>query len=261
MAGEDHDPAGDGGHEPGVDADAFADVARSSSPQASVAELEAALAESREAQEKCRRFLADAAHQLRTPMTGIQTAAEILLGGPQPAQRDKLLANLVRETMRASRLIGDLLRLARLEGARSLARTRTDLVALCREEIDRAWSLAPRLDMAVQFPKAQCHVEVDHEAVREILANLLDNARRHAVAQIKIDMETDNDAVVVRVADDGPGLAAGQEEEVFERFVSLDGMGGSGLGLPIARELAQAHGGNLTYQQGAFVLRLPLGGR
>lgn len=227
---------------------------------AALAQTEGALSEAREAQETCRQFLADAAHQLRTPMTGIQVSAETLLRGPQQAQRDKLLANLVRETSRSSRLIGDLLRLAHLDEARSVTRTPTDLVALCRDEVDRAWSMAPRLDVVLRAPEPECQALVDEKAVREIVANLLDNARRHARDRIEVDVGGDDAAVVVRVADDGPGLPADSVEKVFKRFVSLDGMGGSGLGLPIAKELARAHDGDLTYEDHAFVLRLPVVG-
>lgn len=229
---------------------------------ATLAQMEDALAEARAAQETCRRFLADAAHQLRTPMTGIQASAETLLRGPQQqAHRDKLLATLLRETSRSSRLIGDLLRLAHLDEARPLRRAPADLVALCRDEADRAWSMAPHLDVVLRAPEPQCQLEVEDAAIHEIVANLLDNARRHARARIEVSVETGEDAVVVRVADDGPGLADGVVDKVFDRFVSLDGMGGSGLGLPIARELARAHDGELSYESGAFALLLPLVGK
>jgi signal transduction histidine kinase len=98
---------------------------------------------------------------------------------------------------------------------------------------------------------------VNAEAVIEILSNLADNARRHAVSCLSLEVQCDRDAVCIRMRDDGPGLPEGQELRVFERFTSLDAHGGTGLGLPIARELARVQGGELTYAEGVFVLRLP----
>ncbi len=100
-------------------------------------------------------------------------------------------------------------------------------------------------------------VELDPQGFREIVGNLLDNARRHAVSRIEVSVDKGGDAVLVRVCDDGRGLPPGAESRAFEPFVSLDGQGGSGLGLAVSEILAQAHGGTLTYEGGAFVLRLP----
>lgn len=90
------------------------------------------------------------------------------------------------------------------------------------------------------------------------MANLLDNARRHAHSRIDVVITPGRDRIELRVADDGPGVPVELTERVFGRFVSLDGLGGSGLGLPIARDLARACGGDLTYEDGGFVLHLPL---
>lgn len=221
--------------------------------------LERAEAEAGELEARSHRFLADAAHQLRTPIAGIRACAEtLLLGAPAP-ERDRLLADMVRETSRAARLITALLRMARLDQGEVLAPARCDLVALCRDEADRARALAPDLDIAVRTGDAggEDRPELDADAVREVLANLLDNARRHATRCIELVVATGAAAVEVRVVDDGPGLPPAMAERAFERFVSLDGKGGSGLGLPIARGLARAHGGDLAYENGAFVLRLP----
>ncbi len=227
--------------------------------RARLAELEAELSECRAAQISSRRFVADAAHQLRTPMTGIQASAESLLRGAGPELRDALLANLVRETSRSARLIADLLKLARLDEGEPVRPAALDLVSLCRDEISRAWSLAPQLDVVLRAPALDWGVEVDENAVREILANLLDNARRHARSQIEVVLQADDEGVEVLVGDDGPGVSPDVVERIFDRFVTLDGLGGSGLGLAIGRELARAHGGDLGYREGAFVLRLPVG--
>lgn len=223
---------------------------------ARLAEVEAALVECREAQASSRRFVADAAHQLRTPMTGVMASAEALLRGAAPALRDELLANLVRETSRAARLISDLLKLARVEEGSPLQATHLDFIALCRDEMSRAFSLAPHLDVVLRAPALEWWVRVDDNMVREVLANLLDNARRHARSEIVVALEAVEQGIEVRISDDGPGVDPEMVERIFERFVSLDEFGGSGLGLAIARDLARSHGGDLHHKSGAFVLHL-----
>lgn len=220
--------------------------------------LEEALADAQAAEARSRGFLADAAHQLRTPLAGIRAAAQSLLLGTDAVDRDRLLTDLVREASRAGRLVGSLLQIARIDEGEALIPKPTDLVALCADEVDRAWSIAPRLDIVLGTEELPPELPVlDEGAVREILANLLDNARRHAEARIEIVVGRNGGGVDVRVSDDGPGLPLGAEERVFQRFVSLDGKGGCGLGLAIARELARAHGGDLSYQRPNFALRLP----
>ena len=220
--------------------------------------LQEALDDARLSEELSRRFLADAAHQLRTPIAGIRACAETLLRGTGPEARDRLLADVVRETARASRLMQSLLRLARLDRGEGLSTRPSDLVALCRAEADRARVLAPDLNISVHVvgppPPA---VPLDDKGVQEIVANLLDNARRHAVTRVDVMIRTGDGDVEVGVTDDGFGVAADAVDRIFERFVSLDGKGGSGLGLPIARELARAHGGDLAYRSKVFVLTLP----
>lgn len=225
---------------------------------ATLGALETALDEARASEARSRRFLADAAHQLRTPMAGIRACAETLLRGAPLAERDRLLADMVRETSRASRLMASLLQMARLDQGEALSPASCDLLSLCRDEAERARLLAPDLDIVVSGDVAD-RPELDPSAAREILANLLDNARRHARHRVSVQVRGADGGLQVRVADDGSGLAAGMEERVFERFVSLDGKGGSGLGLAIARGLAQACGGDLCYEDGAFVLRVPGG--
>lgn len=223
---------------------------------ATLSALETALDEARASEARSRRFLADAAHQLRTPMAGIRACAETLLRGPAPSERDHLLADMVRETTRASRLMASLLQMARMDQGEALAPVTCDLAALCRDEAERARLLAPDLDMAVHA-NGPAPLDLDPNAAREIVANLLDNARRHARSRVDVVVGDAAGGVEVRVADDGDGVPAGMEEQVFEPFVSLDGRGGSGLGLAIARGLANASGGDLSYEEGAFVLRFP----
>ena len=212
----------------------------------------------REAEQHSRRFLADAAHQLKTPITRIQASAETLMHSQSRPERDHLVATTLRETSRAARIIQSLLQLARLDQGQQLNPKRCDLVLLCRDEAGRAQDLAPHLDVAVAVSgHSELRPELDADAVRDILANLLDNARRHAVTLIEMAITLTDTQVEIRVSDDGAGLDEDVAERVFARFVSLDGEGGSGLGLPIARGLARAHGGDIVYEADAFVVRLP----
>jgi PAS domain S-box-containing protein len=225
--------------------------------EATLRSLEDALKESRESESRCRRFLADAAHQLRTPIAGIRACAETLLRGAPPARRDELLLDVVRETSRAGRVMTGLLRMARVDQGETLTLRECDLVGVCAAEVERFQALAPDLEIGMRATTVfTSPPQLDAEVVREILANVLDNARRHASRRIELVVGADDGHVEIRVDDDGPGLPPADVERAFERFISLDGGGGSGLGLPIAKGLAKAHGGDLEYQDG-FVLRLP----
>jgi two-component system, OmpR family, sensor kinase len=217
---------------------------------------EAAVTAARTEEARSRRFVADAAHQLRTPIAGLRAATEALLHDPETADRDRLLAHLAREASRTGRLLDALLRVAEQDRGDAPVTSSADLVALVRDEIARQHPLAPRLTFDLAAPST-CWLETDVDGVREAMANLLDNARRHARERIEVTLERSDHAVTVRVADDGPGLGPGSEEHVFERFVSLDGRGGAGLGLAIARATARAQDGDLRWVDGAFELTLP----
>jgi PAS domain S-box-containing protein len=220
--------------------------------------LESALDEARDSEARTRKFLSDAAHHLRNPVAGIRACVETLLRGPDPDGRDRLLTEIARETSRISRLVDRLLRIARLEQGEPLTLEARDLVDLCHDEAERAQSLAPHLAIVVRANQPLLP-ELHEQAVCEILRNLLENARRHAVHRVDVSVVAGDGGVLVHVVDDGPGLPHGGEARAFEPFVSLDGRGGSGLGLTVSKALARAHGGDLTYDGGTFALRLPLG--
>jgi len=217
------------------------------------------------AEERMRQFLADASHELRTPVAGLQAGAETLLrDNPGRAQREQLAYGMVRETRRAGRLVEDLLLMTRLEGPPGADRT-----PLRREPVDLA-DLAARVvgdqrrlasDVLVEVHNERAAVVYgDSERLTQVLTNLLDNARhvtppggRITVSVQRIDGagEGDDDVVQVHVDDTGPGVPAGDRDRIFDRFVRLDqarsrAHGGSGLGLPIARAIAAAHRGTLT---------------
>ena len=227
----------------------------------SIRTLQGALEAAERSEEQARTFLADAAHQLRQPITGVQACVEALLSDPSRPDRHRLMANMVRGTVRAGQLVAALLRMARLDqGQHVIKPAPCDVVGICTDEADRLYSLAPNLNIVLRAEQLDDpRPAIDAEALRDIVANLLDNARRYAVQQITVTIRVENGRVEVRVADDGPGLPDDLVERAFDRFVTVGSHGGSGLGLPIARGLARAHGGDLTYD-GSFVLRLAAAG-
>ncbi|AGL16225.1 cell wall metabolism sensor histidine kinase WalK [Actinoplanes sp. N902-109] len=203
---------------------------------------------------RMRSFLSDASHELRTPMAGLQASAELLLReNPHREQRERLAVAMIRETRRAARLVDDLLTMARLGQGMPLLLERVDLLALAEAEVDRARSLSPGLTFETGG-EAGTHVDGDPVRLGQIVTNLLDNAR-HATppgGTVSVRVHRRGPRVRLAVADTGPDVPAAERALIFERFRRGDASrsrhtGGAGLGLPIARGLAQAHGGDLTY--------------
>lgn len=224
--------------------------------------LETAVEEARASDAATRRFLADASHELRTPIAALQASVETLLREqPERPERDRLEAAVARDTERLGRLVNDLLGLARLEA--HPARTAVDLLTLTRPLIDNAQSRAP--DAAITL-RADNNTTVpgDPDAIERVLRNLIDNALAaiQPAGRIDIDLRRVNGYVEACVIDDGPGVPEPQRQRIFERFVRLDpNKPGHGLGLAIAQRIAHQHHGDLTCDnatQGAsFTLRLP----
>ncbi|HEU4909481.1 MAG TPA: HAMP domain-containing sensor histidine kinase [Propionibacteriaceae bacterium] len=234
-------------------------------------ELEGAEARAQQAEERTRAFLADAAHELRTPIAGVQAAAETLLHHDDQLdhqERQHLQALLVREAERAGALISDLLAAARLDAGIDLDLAPVSLRTLAHTEIDRVRLLHPEATVTMSGPEVVARA--DAAKVSSILRNVIDNAMRAAGPQGKVHVvirEQDHFAIA-EVWDSGPGVPPSERERIFERLVRLDhdrakDTGGSGLGLAIARGYARAHGGDLTCEDpsgmGAiFRLLLPL---
>ncbi|MEV5332199.1 sensor histidine kinase [Streptomyces werraensis] len=208
--------------------------------------------------ERQRRFVADASHELRSPIASLRTQLEVAAAHPDLLDLD----GAVEDTVRLQNLAADLLLLARLDAGERPAGTRVDLAALAREEA------AGRRRVTVEAEPAE--VSGSRGQLGRVLANLLDNAERHARERITVTVRREGGEAVVGVADDGEGVAEADRERIFERFVRLDAArsrddGGAGLGLAIARDVAVRHGGTLTAGAapagGAlFELRLPLAG-
>jgi two-component system OmpR family sensor kinase len=216
----------------------------------------AALA-AREAEQQGREFLALAAHQLRTPLAVIRSTTEALVVNDDAEDQEELLGGLARESARAGRLVTALLRVARLDQRGSIPLRDVDLVEVVRSEVDRASARKPGVAWCLEAPDGSAPLRCNPDSLSEAIAALLDNAGRHARTTVTVRVEHRGEAIVVAVGDDGPGLPPGSEASAFQRFVSLDGAGGTGLGLPIARGIAESHRGSLTYEDGAFVVSLP----
>lgn len=232
--------------------------------------------DARRAEAATRRFLVDAAHELRTPIAGIQVAAEQLASNAGRHQHDEVARGqyrratlLLSDARRAGRLVGDMLDLSRIDAGLPLDVQDVDLARVVDAEADRTTMLAPRLTV-VRTGLAELEVKADPTRLAQILGNLLDNARRYTPAggAINVDLRAGDHTAEVTVTDTGPGIPEEERERIFERLVRLDAgrardHGGAGLGLPIARALARAHGGELTClprEGGAqFRLSLPVG--
>jgi signal transduction histidine kinase len=198
-----------------------------------------------------RQFVADAAHELRSPIAAMHTQLEVGLNHPDAATREELLGGTLQDTERLAALVDDLLVLARLEAEPTVNTTVVDVA-----ELVDATTAERQL------------VRGDRQALARALDNLVANANRHAASQVVVSIDRVDPATVeISVDDDGPGVPAADRIRIFERFVRLDDArarddGGSGLGLAIVQATASAHGGSIRVEDsdlgGArFVLTLP----
>ncbi|MCQ8191447.1 sensor histidine kinase [Streptomyces rugosispiralis] len=210
--------------------------------------------------ERQRAFVADASHELRSPVASLRTQLEVGAAHPELLDLDGAVADVVR----LQRLAADLLLLARLDaGERPTGGTPVALDALVREEL--AQRVTDRVP--VRDETAPVAVPGSRGQLAQVLGNLVDNAQRHARSGVRVAVREEGRWAVLEVADDGAGVPEAERERIFERFVRLDDArsrddGGAGLGLAIARDVAARHGGTLavrTAPEGGalFELRLP----
>jgi len=227
-----------------------------------VESLEKAIEEARASDAATRRFLADASHELRTPIAALQASIETLLREqPERPERDRLEAAAARDTERLGGLVNDLLGLARLEAHPT--RTPVDLTAVTRLLVEEAGERAPQATIALSADN-DITVRGDPDALERVLRNLIDNALAAIppTGRIEVHLRRVNGYVQARVTDDGPGVPESERERIFDRFVRLDpGKPGHGLGLAIAQRIVQQHHGDLTCDPTAdgasFTLTLP----
>ena len=213
---------------------------------------------------KLRQFVADASHELRTPLASVQGYAQLARRDIDEASRTQALERISSEGARMASLVEEMLTLARLDGNRTLKRDTIDVIPLILDALSDAHVVAP--DHAWELGEAaDAPVLGDEAALRQILTNLLANARVHTPAGTRVTVsltrapqgaESDKGApassmVTLRVADDGPGIPAEIRDRVFDRFVrgdssrTRDGHGSSGLGMSIVESLARAMGGSV----------------
>jgi signal transduction histidine kinase len=225
--------------------------------------LDRAVSEARASEAAMRTFLADASHELRTPVAALQATAERLLRD-QPARpaRDAIEAQLARDSGRLGHLIADLLNLARLEARERPHREPVDLAELASAAVTATHTTDPaaRVELVTDGP---VRATGDRDALLRAIRNLLDNAFAVADTVVVEAMQTANGPTVT-VTDNGPGVTADQRERIFEPFVRLprSPRGGTGLGLAIVRRTIESHGGTIRCDHsptgGArFTLRLP----
>ncbi|MFB4318444.1 sensor histidine kinase [Actinomadura sp. 21ATH] len=216
--------------------------------------------------ERQRAWVADASHELRSPLTGLRAQLELALAHPEDEDWPDTARSALTDADRLHRIISDLLVMAKLEAGVIGDQEMIDLGELVRAETARRRTgrvpIELETDEGVVVHGARSHL------IR-LLTNLLDNADRHATSWVRVAVGTDGRHALLMVADDGPGIPPEERERVFQRFQRLaEGRrcdaGGTGLGLPISRDIAVAHGGDLVVgdADGAggarLVLRLPL---
>jgi len=225
--------------------------------------LENAIDGARASDAATRRFLADASHELRTPIAAVHASVETLLREqPERPERDRLEAAVARDSERLGRLVDDLLGLARLEARPN--RTPIELAGIVAPLIEDARARAPHAMISLSA-EGDTTVYGDPDALQGVLRNLVDNALAAIAPEGSIDVRLGrhDGYVEALVVDDGPGVPGHERQRIFERFVRLDpSKEGHGLGLAIARRIAQQHNGELTCEPtlsgAAFTLRLPV---
>jgi two-component system, OmpR family, sensor kinase len=225
----------------------------------------------RASEARLRRFVADASHELRTPIAAISAYAELFGRGAseQKADLERLMGGIRSETTRMEHLVADLLLLARLDEGRPMEQRSVDLVSLCAEAVQTASTVGP--DWPVTFHASQpIEVMGDATSLRQVVDNLLGNVRAHTPVgtEVRVAVEPEEHGAVITVADNGPGMEPEEAEHIFERFYRSDpsrsrAAGGAGLGLSIVSAIVGNHGGTVSAegQVGVgttFTVHLPL---
>ncbi|WP_169948559.1 cell wall metabolism sensor histidine kinase WalK [Microbispora sp. H11081] len=229
--------------------------------------LDCALQQVQHALRDQRQFVSNASHDLRTPIAAMRAEVEDGLLAPEETSVRQLGAALLPSLDRLQAIVHNLLTLDQLDHGVYDGRCRVDLAELVAAELRNRHPLAKRVESEIEPGVV---VAGDRMCLTRLLTSLLDNAERHARTAFTVSVRRepggDHGAAVLEVADDGPGIDRDKREMVFDRFTRLDAArnrdaGGAGLGLPIARQVAEIHGGSLRIEDSAvgarFVVRLP----
>jgi two-component system OmpR family sensor kinase len=226
-----------------------------------------------ESESKLRRFVADASHELRTPITAIRGFAELHRQGAVTGEEKtkELIGRIESESKRMGSLVEDLLLLARLDQSRQMKLEPVNLSKLVLDAVESARAAGPNHPVNFNKSDEEIYALGDNDRIHQVVANLLANARTHTPAGTKIDVSVvqREDGVRIRIADNGPGLSEKDQAQIFERFyradpsrVRTDGEG-TGLGLSIVEAVMRAHAGQVSVEselgKGAtFTLFFPL---
>ncbi|MFI0151179.1 sensor histidine kinase [Streptomyces lydicus] len=220
-------------------------------------------------EERLRHFAADASHELRTPVANVRGHAELALRhkGPVPGEVRRSLDRIQAESERMSRLVDDLLLLARIDAGRALEREPVDLTRLVLDATDDARAAGPGHRWQLDLPETAVTTTGDEHRLQQAIGNLLANARTHTPAgtAVTVRLAADDRGTLLTVEDDGPGIPEKLQPEVFGRFVRADhsrsrAAGGTGLGLAIVQAVVTAHGGriDLTSRPGRTAVTVTL---
>jgi signal transduction histidine kinase len=212
-----------------------------------------------------RRFVADASHELRSPIANIRTAVEVALHRPETADWERVAGEVLTEDGRMGRLVEELLLLARSdEGCLLTASEGHDVLAVARHVVCSGdYTGSPQVEVS----GSPAHVNIPGAYLERIIANLVDNARRFAASHVDVLVDHHDRMAILEVRDDGPGVPEAAQGRIFERFVRLDEArdrehGGFGLGLAIVADLCRAYGGNIEVADAnpgaAFTVSFPL---
>ena len=211
-----------------------------------------------------RSFVADVSHELRTPLTTLRGNLGLLRRTPPPEEQADILNDMVDESDRLIRLVNDLLKLARADAGRALAKEPVDVPAVVEETVRQAQQLDPQRN--IQFTVSSgLHIVGDKDALKQIFLIALDNALKHSTGDIKVRAEQQGASIEICVQDFGEGIPPEKLERIFDRFYRAESAAtipGFGLGLPIAKSLTEAQGGEIHLEsevgQGSTViLRFP----
>ncbi len=204
-----------------------------------------------------RRFVANAAHQLRTPLAGLKTQTELAMRQNDMTELQRILKQVNRSASNVTRLVNQLLSLAKLEpaGAGSLKQSAIDLNLVVKEATRDLvpYALEKNIDLGFEDATKPALITADSWSIRELITNLVDNAIRYSQAGGDVTVKVQvGESVVLSVEDDGPGIPHTERERVFERFYRLLGnsVAGSGLGLAIVKEIAQSHNAVVSINTG-----------
>jgi two-component system, OmpR family, sensor kinase len=234
--------------------------------------IEGALASRQHSEEQLRRFIADASHELRTPLASIRGYAQLSQaeGGPMTPTQERSFDRISAESERMASLVDDLLLLARLDAGQQLREETVDLTLLVIDAVSDAHAAGPDHEWLIDVSPEQITVSGDENRLRQVVANLLRNARTHTPAGtvVRTSLMVDGTEAVIAVRDNGPGIDAAVQDRLFERFARGDqsrnrDAGSTGLGLSIAQAIIAANNGTIEVASvpgdTVFTIRLPLG--